>query len=161
MKPANPRVLFRFVFFTALWLTLDGAKPAGLIVGLPAAALAAWLSVRLLPPGGRRIRPGAALALAWHFIRSSIAAGVDVAWRAFHPRMPLRPGLVEAACTLPHGTRRDMHLALGSLLPGSLPVGDIEDGRVVLHCLDTRQPVDAQMARQEKLLRRALGEIAS
>lgn len=154
-------MLFRFAIFSALWIILDGAKPAGLIVGLPAAALASWLSARLSPPRKHRIRPAAALALAWHFICSSIAASFDVARRAFHPRMLLHPGFIEVRCTLPNGALRDAHLALGSLLPGSLPVGETKDGRITLHCLDTRQPAEEQMLRQEVLLRRAAGEIVS
>jgi len=46
---------------------------------------------------------------------------------------------------------------MASLLPGTLPTGLDETGAVVVHCLDTEQPVAAQMAAEEALLIRALG----
>jgi len=41
-------------------------------------------------------------------------------------------------------------------MPGTLPVAE-EDGRIVLHCLDTQQPVAKQTADHEARLVRALG----
>lgn len=138
---------------------MDGGGGAGLIVGVPAAGLAAWLSVKLLPVGGGSRRVAGLLALAWYFIRNSVVAGVDVAARVFHPHMRLSPGFAEVDCSFPEGPRRDLHLAMGSLLPGSLPVAETESGRITFHCLDTGQPMAAQMARQEEMLNRALGEL--
>lgn len=148
----------RFLLFLALWLVLDEAKPAGLVIGLPAAVLATWLSLRLRPASRLRPRPWALISLGWHLIRGSVVAGVDVALRVFHPRLPLQAGFVTCACRIPAGARRDFFLALSSLMPGSLPVDDDGDGRVVLHCLDLSQPQAAQMAENEARLRRALGE---
>ncbi len=147
----------RFSAFLILWLVLDGVKPAGLLIGLPAAALAAWISLLLLPPSRNRPRLVALLSLGWHFLWSSIVAGVDVAIRALHPRLPLRTGFVTCECGIPTGSRRDLFLGMGSLMPGSLPVAEDEDGRIVLHCLDTEQPLAGQMADHEARLVRALG----
>lgn len=136
---------------------LDGVKPAGLLIGLPAAALAAWVSIRLFPPSRTRPRLMGLLSLGWHFLRNSIVAGVDVAMRAFHPRLPLRTGFLTYECRIPAGSRRDLFLSMGSLMPGSLPVAEDEDGRIVLHCLDTEQPLAGQMADHEARLVSALG----
>ena len=149
-------MLARFGIFVALWLVLDGAKPAGLLIGLPAAALAAWISILLLPPTRIRPRLRALLSLGWHFLWSSVVAGIDVAIRAFHPRLPLRTGFVTCECRIPTGSQRDLFLSMGSLMPGTLPVAE-EDGRIVLHCLDTQQPVAKQTADHEARLVRALG----
>ena len=149
-------MLVRFVIFVALWLVLDGVKPAGLLIGLPAAALAASTSLLLLPPSRSRPRLMARLSLGGHFLWSSVVAGVDVAIRAFHPRLPLRTGFVTCECGIPTGSRRDLFLSMSSLMPGTLPVAE-KDGRIVLHCLDTRQPVAGQMADHEARLVRALG----
>ena len=48
---------------------------------------------------------------------------------------------------------------MGSLMPGSLPVAEDEDGRIVLHCLDSEQPLAGQMADRNETARlvRALG----
>jgi len=150
-------VLIRFTIFLALWLLLDEGKLAGLVIGLPAAALTTWISLRLLSPSRVRLRPMAVLSLSWHFVWSSVVAGVDVAWRAFHPQLPLRTGFVTCECKIPAGTRRDFFLSMSSLMPGSLPVEEGVDGRIVLHCLDTTQPLIAQMADNEARLARALG----
>ncbi len=43
------------------------------------------------------------------------------------------------------------------LLPGSLPCGFDADGAVLLHCLDTSQPVAAGIAAEEARFAAALG----
>jgi multicomponent Na+:H+ antiporter subunit E len=99
----------------------------------------------------------ALLSLGWHFLWSSVVAGVDVSIRAFHPRLPLHTGFVICECGIPAGLRRDLFLGVASLMPGSLPIGEDAHGRIVLHCLDTGQPLAAQMADHEARLVRALG----
>ncbi|MGC2579957.1 MAG: hypothetical protein WA376_20500, partial [Terrimicrobiaceae bacterium] len=61
-------MLVRFGIFVALWLVLDGAKPAGLLIGLPAAALAAWISLLLLRPTRSHPRLMSMLSLGCHFL---------------------------------------------------------------------------------------------
>lgn len=156
-KNPNPPVILRLLIFLTLWLVLDGGKLPGLVIGLPAAVLAAWLSLRLLPLSRVKLSFTALASLAWHFVWSSVVAGVDVALRAFHPGLPLRTGFVTCECRIPAGTRRDFFLAMSSLMPGSLPVEEHADGRIVLHCLDTRQSQAAQLADNEARLQRALG----
>jgi multicomponent Na+:H+ antiporter subunit E len=148
-------VIFRFVTLLGLWIVFDGVKPEGLAIGAMTAALATWASLRLLPRSSKRLRIFPLLSLGGHFLWSSIVAGVDVAWRVFQPRMPLRPGFVTCDCGLPASTTRDLFLSMISLMPGSVPVAD-EDGRIIMHCLDTEQPVAAQVADNEARLRRAL-----
>jgi multicomponent Na+:H+ antiporter subunit E len=50
---------------------------------------------------------------------------------------------------------------LMSLLPGTVPSGSDERGRVLIHCLDVEQPVAAQLAAEEALFVRAIGEASS
>ena len=140
-----------------LWLVLSGADPAGLPVGAMAAVLATWASLRLLPAGTWRPRPASLVRLALRFLRQSAIAGADVAWRAFDPRLPLRPGFVIFPARLPPGTARSAFCTLTSLLPGTVPAGSDESGSVVVHCLDVRQPVLADLTAEEALLMRAIG----
>ena len=151
-------MFIRFVIFLGIWCVFDGIKPAGLAVGLVAAGLATWTSLRLQPRSSLRVRIFPLLSLGVHFFRSSIVAGIEVAVQAFRPRLALRPGYVTCACNIPAGTRRDLFLSMISLMPGSVPVAVESDGRVVMHCLDTEQPVAAQMADNEARLVRALGD---
>jgi multicomponent Na+:H+ antiporter subunit E len=157
MKFPLSKLVIRTTMFLILWLVFDEGKLAGLVIGLPAAVLAAVISLRLLPPSSTRLRLGQMISLVWHFVGSSVVAGVDVAFRAFDPRLPLQRGFLTCDCKIPAGPRRDLFLAMSSLMPGSLPVEENKDGRIVLHCLDTNQNLADQMADNEARFGRIFG----
>jgi multicomponent Na+:H+ antiporter subunit E len=136
---------------------LSGLEPVDLLVGAMTAAAATEVSLRLLPPRTGRWRPGALAKFCFRFLRQSIAAGIDVAWRALDPRLPLRPGIVVYRPLLPPGTTRSAFCTVMSLLPGTLPCGSQDDGGLVIHCLDVSQPVAEQLAMEEILLVHAVG----
>jgi multicomponent Na+:H+ antiporter subunit E len=148
---------FRSVLFFGFWLAISGWKAADLPVGLAATAAATWASLALMPPTGARVRPAALAALAWHFLRGSVLAGFDVARRALGRDLDLNPGFVTAPLRLPPGNARNAFCALASLAPGSLPVG-IDGDTLILHALDVAQPVAQNLAAQETLFLRALGD---
>jgi multicomponent Na+:H+ antiporter subunit E len=148
----------RGVIFLGFWLLLAGPDPVDLAAGVFAAAAATWTSLRLLPPSGRHLGYAALARLAWRFRRQSLVGGWDVARRALDPRLPLRPGFITYPVRLPPGTARHVFGALTSALPGTLPAGVADDGMLVYHCLDVEQPVAAQLAIDEELLLRVLGE---
>ena len=89
--------VLRGVAYLALWLVIAGGDAEDLVPGLGAAALAAWASLRLMPPDpvGGSVRWLAALRLFARFVRVSVVAGLDVARRALAPRMRLAPGYVQ------------------------------------------------------------------
>jgi multicomponent Na+:H+ antiporter subunit E len=149
-------LLARTAGLFAFWVVLSGLNPADLLVGALAAAVAAWTSARLLPPGDWTFRPIALLRLALRFLRQSVVVGVDVAWRALDPRLPLRPGFVIYPTRLSAGMARNVFTSLTSLLPGTVPTGE-QDGKLVYHCLDVDQPVVTELAAEEAALSRALG----
>ena len=161
VAPARPQrvtaAAARAAFFLGFWLLISGSVPADLPIGVAAAALATWTSLRLLPSGESRLRPIALLALVANFFRQSILSGVRVARLAFDPNLPLRPGFVIFNSRVPEGGSRCAFQALSSLLPGSLPTGTDADGALVMHCLDTRDPVAANLAAEEALFMRATG----
>jgi multicomponent Na+:H+ antiporter subunit E len=136
---------------------ISGWSPADLPVGLATAAAAAWVSLRFLPPGGSRLRIAALARLAAGFFRQSIVSGADVAFRALNPKLQLRPGLVACPLRLPPGGQRSAFCALSSLLPGTLPTGINQDGALLVHCLDVKEPVAANLAAEERLFIRAVG----
>jgi multicomponent Na+:H+ antiporter subunit E len=94
-------------------------------------------------------------ALALRFLAQSVAAGWDVARRAFDPRLPLRPGFVVYPVGLPPGPARNVFTTITSLVPGTVPAGD-DAGGLLYHCLDVEQPVMAQLAAEEAVLARTL-----
>ncbi len=159
--PAQPPVAgaaaTRAALFFAFWLAISGWKAADLPVGLAAVAAATWTSLTLLPPEGGRLRLGALMALAVSFVRGSVASGYDVARRALRPELDLRPGFVTAPLRLPPGNARNAFSALASLMPGTLPVGMDEDS-LLIHGLDVAQPIAEDLAREEALFMRALGD---
>ncbi len=155
---ASAAGLRRFVFCFGFWFILIGVSPINLIVGLPTAAVAVWVSLRLLPPGDRSLSYGALAGLLLRLPWQSLVAGIDIARRAFDPRMPLRTGFVVFPSRLPPGSARDAFCALMSLQPGTLPVGAGEKDDILFHCLDTAQPVAAQLAAEEARFLRILGQ---
>jgi multicomponent Na+:H+ antiporter subunit E len=142
------RWLPRFVIGYGLWLVLAGWSRADALAGIPAAALAAWASVVLLP-SAVRLKPFRLARYAVVFIWQSVAAGVDVAWRVFRPDMALHPGIVKVAPRLPAGPARLWFRGLASLQPGSLACGVDDEGNLLFHCLDTREDAAGALSRAQ------------
>ena len=84
--------------------------------------------------------------------------GMDVARLALSVRLSLRPGFVVYPVRLPSGPACNAFTTLTSMMPGTLPAGVDDHGALLYHCLDVEQPVAAQLAIDEGLLIRALGE---
>ena len=149
----------RTLLFFCFWLMISGSEsaPADLAVGVAAAAAAARVSLRLLPAEALRLQPVALAAFILRFLGQSAVSGADVAWRALRPRLQLRPGFVIYPLQLPPGGARSAFCALSSLLPGTLPTGEDEDGALIVHCLDADQPVVANLAVEEAMYMRAFG----
>ena len=146
----------RAALFLALWLIIDqSAKPANLLFGLVATAAATWTSLHLLPPATGRVRIFALLRLLPRFLWQSTVAGLDVARRAFSPRMPLSTGFIDYPVGLPRGSARNAFELISSLLPGSVPTNE-NDTVIEYHCLDVTQPVAEQLAAEERAYAPAL-----
>lgn len=140
----------RSALFAALWIVLTGGagKPFLAVAAIVAATL---ISLRMLPPRGRRIAPLAAGRFFAGFLARSVAGGVDVAWRALHPRMPLAPGWRLLPTRLPDGGARVAFETEISLLPGTLSAGSHGDA-ILLHCLDVRGDVPGAAREEEARL---------
>jgi multicomponent Na+:H+ antiporter subunit E len=133
---------------------LAGTSGEALVVGGAVVPLALALSVWLLPLGAP-VRIGSILRQMPHFIYQSLVGGIDVAWRAFAPSMPIKPGWIAIRINLPEGGR----VALGgelSLMPGTLAAGTNGD-ILLVHVLDRDQDVEAAIREEERRLRLAIG----
>lgn len=161
-KAAAPgAAITRWLGFLCLWLVLTGTWAGtgivDLVVGAATANLAAWASLRLLPPAAHW-PPALALAkLIARFLWQSVLAGADVAWRALDPALQLRPGFLRHPLRLAPGSARSAFCAFSSLLPGTLVAGSEPDGALCVHCLDVGQDVPAQMRAEETAFRAAAG----
>ena len=154
--PTGRALAVRALLYFALWVIVDqSAKPANLVVGVLASAVATWASLKLLPPANGRVRLGLLLLLLPRFLWQSLVAGIDVARRAFAPRLRLQPGFVDYPVGLPRGSARNAFELIASLMPGSVPSGETRD-TIEFHCLDTGQPVVEQLAAEERAYARAL-----
>ncbi|PNG25350.1 Na+/H+ antiporter subunit E [Methylocella silvestris] len=147
----------RAAAFFAFWLMIGGNDLLGLPVGLATAVAASFVSLRLMPPGRAKIRPLSLLALTARFARQSVISGLEVAWRAFDPRLPLNPGFIAYPLRIAPGGGRSAFCAFSSLLPGTLPTGTDAGDALLVHCLDVSRPVSADLAAEESLFMRALG----
>ena len=149
----------RFMLLSLLWVVLTTAASEGFWFGLLVAVGATWVSLVLLPPD-KPVKLLALMRMLPGFVWRSLLGGVDVAWRALHPRMPLRPGWLLLPTALPEGGAR---VALGSefsLLPGTLVAGT-RDGMLLVHCLDLNQPVEGAVRREEGMIGAAIGQRSS
>lgn len=133
--PPARRLAFRAAAFAALWWALTRGNLASLVVGLPAIALAAWLSTRLADAAGFRLRAAGLLRFVLFFLLGSVRGGADVAFRALHWHLPIRPGLLRHPLSLPEGTARRFFILTLNLMPGTLSA-DVEDATLVVHMLD-------------------------
>jgi multicomponent Na+:H+ antiporter subunit E len=149
-------VLRRFTALFGLWLILSLGEPSAWIIGLLAAAAATAISLRLLPPRQIRVTWSAAIRFAPAFAWASLLGGIDVAWRVFQPRLPIKPRWIAYPVRLPPGGTRVFFGDDLSLVPGTLAAGGHGDVLYV-HCLDGDQPVEAQIAAEEERIARSLG----
>jgi len=142
-------VWFRAVAFTFMWWMLTAGSVNSWLVGAPVVLVATLISMVLVPPfscsvvGSVRFVP----FFIWHSLRG----GADVAWRAFHPKMPIAPGLVEFPLRLPPGMSRVFMVNTVSLLPGTLSV-ELGANRLKVHVLDTRKNVLSELIRLEQII---------
>jgi multicomponent Na+:H+ antiporter subunit E len=122
-----------FVLLLLTWLALDGV--AALSIGIVFAALGAALGSWLVPGEPYPWRPLRLLRFVRYFLLASFRGGIDVAWRALHPRLPIAPCYLDYHCSLPQGLPRTVFISVISLLPGTLSVESYPDGRVHVHAL--------------------------
>jgi multicomponent Na+:H+ antiporter subunit E len=139
----------RALLYFGVWIVVDqSAKPANLLVGVFAAAVAAWASLKLLPPARGRVRLGGLLLLLPRFLWQSLVAGLDVARRALGPGLDLQPGFVEYRTQLQPGSARSAFELIASLMPGTV-ASDEGFQHIEFHGLDTRQPLAEQLTAEE------------
>jgi multicomponent Na+:H+ antiporter subunit E len=156
MTAHSQAMVVRALLYAGLWIVVDqSAKPANLVIGVLTTIAATWVSLKLLPPERGRVRVGRLLALLPRFLWQSLVAGLDVARRAFAPRIDLQPGFVDYRTQLPRGTARSAFELIASLMPGSVPSSDGPQ-HIEFHALDTRQPVAEQLAAEERAYAPAL-----
>lgn len=148
------RLALRVLAFGFLWLLFTDNRPEGYGFGLAAVAGCVWISARLVPPR-TVVRPLPLLGLIGYLGWESVRSGFDIALRALRPSLPIRPGMVCLTMRDPSRDNRILLAYVASAVPGTVAVDFFVHG-VQVHVLDRRQSLDAQVARVERGLRRAV-----
>ncbi len=136
-----------------VWLVLaQGQAPVhGLLVSVLAAGLTAWL----LDGRVAAVRPLPILRFSLVFLQRSLMGGLDVAWRALRPSMPLHPHWLEYPLRLRNPSARAMFLGTISLMPGTLGADVVGDHAHIHAILDS---VQGDLDRMERLVAAMFGE---
>ena len=155
MRPKGPDGTRRFrafvtraVFFYGVWWVLVHGTIQEPVAGADLACVAAVIS---LTYSGRptRWRPARLPRLLFYFARKSLLGGWDVARRAFAPSLPLAPGILRLELSFGAGAPTAVFAWLVSLTPGTAAAA-IEGHVLVVHALDTRMAVEAQLRELER-----------
>ncbi len=157
------RKIFEFALFILLWvaLTWSVALP-DLIAGAVASLIAVILFSGLLPREITALLNPVRLFWAiiflpvffWHVIKSNF----DVAYRVFHPEMPIRPGIVRVKTCLKSEIGRTFLANSITLTPGTLTVDCIE-GDLYVHWInivseDPEEETNLIVSKFEKYLKK-------
>ena len=141
------------LFSLIWWIVTDGAVTSWWI-GVPAVLLALVTSVALLPTV--HFNWIAFFRFVPFFLVRSLLGGVDVAWRAFRPGMPIAPEFIEYPLRLPQGLARVFMADMVSLLPGTMST-EIGQNCLKVHVLDGRKNMLPELDAVEQGVARIFG----
>ena len=159
MTPGQTNITWRHLvsrtaLFLFMWWVLTDGSASSWQVGVPAVLLATVSSLAFVPPS----------SLIWleflrflpFFFSRSLLGGLDVAWRALHPRMPIAPDLVEYELQLPPGLAQVFMSNTVTLLPGTLSAS-IDQDVLTVHVLKQRVGLREEIKAVEQRVARVFG----
>jgi multicomponent Na+:H+ antiporter subunit E len=146
------RRLAYFVLAFAVWLLLTWRLDIQVVVaGLIAAAAASLLFTEILPKEhGVYFSPKRIFWLLVYvpvFFAYVIRANLDVVYRALHPKMPIKPGIVKIKTNLKTDSGITALANSITLTPGTLTVDLTDDGYLYVHWINVKSD-DVEAATQ-------------
>ncbi len=142
------RRLIYFVLAFVIWILLTWPFVEGgidlqvVIAGLIASALVSVLFHEILPKEHRvfvsPVRVFWFLVYVPVFFYYVIKANFDVVYRALHPKMPIKPGIVKIKTTLKTESAITALANSITLTPGTLTVDLTDDGYLYIHWINVR-----------------------
>lgn len=145
-------LLFLFWVFLSWPAELGPAYLQDLVTGVVVALLVTWIMGGSTVEGvARWLQPQRYFwALVYLFVLAAyvVRANVDVAYRALHPAMPIRPGIVKIKTRLQRPASRTALCNSITLTPGTLAVDARDDGSIMVHWISVRS-VDPDEAAQQ------------
>jgi len=155
--------IFFFIFVFLVWLGLTWSlDPQEIIVGLIYVLIASFLFsgmlqeefVKLLNP--RRLFW--AILYIPIFTYFVVKANLDVAYRVFHPDLPIKPGIVKVKTKLKSQLARTLLANSITLTPGTLTIDIVEDYMYIhwinITSVDQMEETEIIVGRFERILRR-------
>lgn len=139
-------VLVRALLLAVVWWALAGAD--GALFAAAFVALAVGISLMFAPPRQGVLSLAGILRFVPFFLWASLRGGIDVARRAFDPRLRIAPALCDYRLRVTEERERVMVAAVLSLMPGSVSAR-LERDRVRLHVLDERLPIERTLREVE------------
>lgn len=121
------------VLFALIWWLLTEGRQGSWYLGVPFVLSATAVSYAMAPSSPRSIP--ALLRFIPFFVNHSLRGGIDVAWRAFHPALPIAPVLIDYRMQLSNEQARVFMANSTSLLPGTLSAR-LEGEQLLIHVLD-------------------------
>ncbi len=147
-------VASRVLVFSFLWWILAGGNAQSWGFGTLAVLGTVIVSAALLPTVPIVWR--GVLEFAPFFLWRSLQGGADVAWRAFHPRMPIAPAVIDYPLQLAPGLAQVILANIVSLLPGTLSAS-LNGQTLTVHVLDGRGDSMAGLKDLERRVSRLCG----
>jgi len=143
------QVVARAAGFAIAWLVITEVDSHALIPGVALSVAAALLSLALQPQLAPRVHLAGLVRFMLFFAVHSAIGGVDVAFRALSPRMPLNPTCLCYPLRVDGGPATVLFANVLSLLPGTLGAR-LSGGTLEVHVLDYTPSTVADLARVEE-----------
>lgn len=136
-------ILALIIWILVAWPFVDGKIDVQvLIAGAIAAAIVAFLFHEILPKEHRvfisPVRIFWALVYVPVFFYYVIMANFDVVYRALHPKMPIKPGIVKIKTVLKTESGITALANSITLTPGTLTVDLTDDGFLYIHWINVK-----------------------
>jgi multicomponent Na+:H+ antiporter subunit E len=129
----------RLLLFLMLWGLLSEAilkNPVIAAIGIGSAAL---LSLHLWPRTPFKLNWSGLPNLVLHFLWSSLKGGIDIAYRAISPSMPLNPQFIRIESRLNNEAGVVLLIWMISLMPGTACINLKDKTHLSVHVVDGRQ----------------------
>jgi multicomponent Na+:H+ antiporter subunit E len=149
-------LLARILLLGILWWAFVEGEVGGWIPTGLAVLTATLASYPLIPAGAWHWQARGILRFLPFFLEQSVRGGIDVAGRAFHPRLPVLPGFIEYPLRLPEGPARVFFVNSLSLLPGTLSA-ELRKGVLRVHLLHREMPARKRIEQLETRVAEVFG----
>lgn len=153
----STRVVIHIILATLVWYLLAGSSANSWFVGVPAIIASLLVLQRLPALPNFNIRGSQVIPFSLYFVQQSILGGFDVARRAFHPKCPLNPTLIDYKIQISNRLARVFLTNVISLLPGTLSAC-LKEKHIVVHVLDDNVPNQENISELERRVGALFGE---